>query len=305
MSASFKPLPSPQSRFSFGTRTFVKRMTPFSMPRMPMNSSRCGTSTPAQLVSTMNAVIGPGLPSRPGVRAITTISSAIGPFVIHSFSPFRIQAEPSLVGVAVVVMRAGSEPTSISVSANAVIAPLAQRGRKRCFCSGVPNILTGPGTPIDWCAESSATSGLLTVETSDMARQYVYCDNSRPPYSRGILMPNAPSSRRPWIVASGMRASRSIFSASTLSRTNRSSLDRNTSARCCSSASGSGQGWMSERSSLPRNSSRTNDGASQVVSRAPSATARASVSLTCGLCVSLMDVLRAGAALRRPGRHAH
>ena len=31
MSASFSPLPSPQSRFSFGTRTFVKRMTPFSI----------------------------------------------------------------------------------------------------------------------------------------------------------------------------------------------------------------------------------------------------------------------------------
>ena len=36
------------------------------------------------------------------------------------------------------------------------IAPAAQRGRKRLFCSGVPKILSGCGTPIDWCADSSA-----------------------------------------------------------------------------------------------------------------------------------------------------
>lgn len=32
----------------------------------------------------------------------------------------------------------------------------AQRGRKVSFCSWVPNIFSGCGTPIDWCAESSA-----------------------------------------------------------------------------------------------------------------------------------------------------
>ena len=51
---------------------------------------------------------------------------------------------------------AGSEPTSGSVSRNAEIAPAAQRGRKRSFCSGVPTSLTGSGTPMDWCAESIA-----------------------------------------------------------------------------------------------------------------------------------------------------
>ncbi len=34
--ASFKPLPSAQRRFSFGTRTFVNRMTPFSIAFNPM-----------------------------------------------------------------------------------------------------------------------------------------------------------------------------------------------------------------------------------------------------------------------------
>ena len=50
---------------------------------------------------------------------------------------------------AVVVIAAGSEPTSVSVSANAEMAPLARRGRYFCFCSGVPNSLSGCGTPID------------------------------------------------------------------------------------------------------------------------------------------------------------
>src|SRR6266705_2067210 len=60
-------------------------------------------------------------------------------------------------------MRAGSEPTSPSVSANAEIAPAARRGRNFFFCSSVPNSLSGCGTPIDWCAESSATSAPLRV----------------------------------------------------------------------------------------------------------------------------------------------
>ena len=87
MSASFRPLPSPHSRFSFGTRTLVNRISAFSIPRMPMNSSRWATSTPGALASTMKALIGPGLPSLPGVRAMTTNSSAIAPLVHHSFSP--------------------------------------------------------------------------------------------------------------------------------------------------------------------------------------------------------------------------
>jgi hypothetical protein len=50
-----------------------------------MKWQRRTTSTPGQSASTMNAVIrfGP-------VRAMTTISSAIVPFVHQSFSPFRM-----------------------------------------------------------------------------------------------------------------------------------------------------------------------------------------------------------------------
>ena len=65
-------------------------------------------------------------------------------------------AEPSSVGVAVVRRRAGSLPTSGSVSRNALMSVRAQRGRNRCFCSGVPKRASGWGTPIDWWAETIA-----------------------------------------------------------------------------------------------------------------------------------------------------
>jgi len=136
--------------FSRGTRTLLKRTTPFSIPRSPMNWQRCTTSTPGHELSTMKAVIPcRPLPSRAGVRAMTTSSSAIGPLVHQSFSPLRMNALPSSVGSAVALIRAGSLPTSGSVSANAVIAPRAIRGRYFFFCSSVPNSFRGWGTPID------------------------------------------------------------------------------------------------------------------------------------------------------------
>jgi hypothetical protein len=56
------------------------------------------------------------------------------------------------------------------VSANAEIAPLARRGKKRFFCSGVPNSLSGCGTPIDWLAERSAVSEPSFDVTISIAR---------------------------------------------------------------------------------------------------------------------------------------
>src|SRR3989441_10942935 len=60
---------------------------------------------------------------------------------------------------------------------------------------------------------------------------FPYTTLFRSPYSRGILIPNAPSSRRPSITSSGISPSRSIRSESTLSRRNRSSCSRNGRAR--------------------------------------------------------------------------
>ena len=67
-------------------------------------------------------------------------------------------------------MRAGSEPTLISVSAKAESSPAARRGRKRRFCSSVPNIFKGLGTPMDWCAESHAVVEPHCEETRPIAR---------------------------------------------------------------------------------------------------------------------------------------
>ena len=98
ISASLSPLPSPHRMFSRGTRTFVKRMTPFSIALSPMKRQRCTTSTPGWLASTMNAVICLRLlpfTTASGVRAITRNSSARVPFVHQSFSPLRMNSLPS------------------------------------------------------------------------------------------------------------------------------------------------------------------------------------------------------------------
>ena len=89
--ASLRPFPSERIRFSFGTRTFLKVISPFSIPRSPMNSSRCSFSTPSHEFSTMKALMGRrDFPSGAGVRAMTTMTSATGALVHQSFSPFRM-----------------------------------------------------------------------------------------------------------------------------------------------------------------------------------------------------------------------
>ena len=134
--AIFRPWPSSPILSVAGTLTSWNRVTPFSRPRRPMNALRCSTVTPSELPSTTNAVMPPrralpppGPPASPGTRAITTSRSAMTPLVVHSFTPLRTYSLPSADGVAVVASRAGSEPTSGSVSRNALISPRAHLGR--------------------------------------------------------------------------------------------------------------------------------------------------------------------------------
>ena len=159
----------------------------------------------------MKALIGLRLdPSGAGVPAITTMSSARGPLVVQSFSPLRIQCKPSSESSAVVDMFAGSEPTSCSVSANAESAPFASLGRYLSFCSAVPNFMSGPGTPMLWCAERNAPVAPHREPTIASARLYECCDNPRPPYLTGILIPKAPNAARPVSTSSGTHPSLSI-----------------------------------------------------------------------------------------------
>ncbi len=89
VSAIFRPAPSGPIRLAAGTRTWWKRVTPFSMPRRPMKALRFSTVMPSEVASTTNAVMPPLCPSDFGTRAMTTSRSATTPLVVHSFTPSR------------------------------------------------------------------------------------------------------------------------------------------------------------------------------------------------------------------------
>ena len=125
---------------------------------------------PGESASTTNALMPPWCPSDFGTRAITTSRSATTPLVVHSLVPFSTYAASSSVGIAVARSRAGSEPTSGSVSRKALIAPFAQRGRYRRFCSSEPASTSGSGRPTDWCADNSAPMLAFTDPIISSAR---------------------------------------------------------------------------------------------------------------------------------------
>ncbi|MDI2022259.1 hypothetical protein PJL18_02792 [Paenarthrobacter nicotinovorans] len=92
--AILSPWPSRPSRFAAGTRTWWKRVTPFSMPRRPMKAFRFSTVMPGESISTTKAEMPPlcSVPSGSvwaGTLAMTTTSSAITPLVVQSFTPSR------------------------------------------------------------------------------------------------------------------------------------------------------------------------------------------------------------------------
>src|ERR1700677_1894950 len=127
------------------------------MARMPIKSQRETYSMPGVPFSTMKAVI--CFFSRPltvleGVRAMTQMTSATRPLVHQSLVPLILQVLPSVEGVAVTVIWAGSEPTPGSVKAKAEMAPLANMGKYFLFWVSLQNHLRGWGTPMDWWAES-------------------------------------------------------------------------------------------------------------------------------------------------------
>ena len=62
------------------------------------------------------------------------------------------------MGTAAVVIRAGSEPTSGSVSRKAETCVRATLGSHSRFCASEPNARSGWGRPMDWWAERSVAS---------------------------------------------------------------------------------------------------------------------------------------------------
>src|SRR5437867_839076 len=176
---------------------------------------------------------------------------------------------------AVVERFPGSDPTCGSVSANAETAPRARRGKYFFFCSFVPKSFSGCGSPIDWWAERRTVRLPSWLVTSFIASVYSRWENPSPPYSFGILMPKAPSSASRLMICGGTFPSRSIRSESTSSTRKRSSRSMN-ARNSVPSSEASGNGWTRSRRRLPRKISLTKDGAVHSVSRASSATRRAS-----------------------------
>ena len=156
--AIFRPWPSWPIRFAAGTTTSWNLVTPFSRPRRPMNALRRSTVMP----------VGAALDDERGDAAAVALAlrhpghddEQVGDDAVGRPELDAVQhvLDPSSDGVAVVFSLAGSEPTSGSVSRKALISPRAHRGRYCCFCSSVPNSASGCGTPIDWCADSSAAT---------------------------------------------------------------------------------------------------------------------------------------------------
>ena len=85
-SATRRPSPSRPIRFSRGTFTSSKLITPLASALSPMKRLRCSTLTPSQSISTTKALMRLVF----GLRAMTTISSASVPFVHQSFWPLRM-----------------------------------------------------------------------------------------------------------------------------------------------------------------------------------------------------------------------
>ena len=129
-----------------------------------------GAEKPGMPFSTRKPRISPS-----SVRAQTTATSAIVPFVIHILAPFRIQSEPSRR--ACVRIAPGSEPASGSVSPKQPIAsPRCIAGSQRSFCSSEPqrqiaNIASDPCTETTLRTPASPASSSMQVEpVRDRAR---------------------------------------------------------------------------------------------------------------------------------------
>jgi hypothetical protein len=116
--------------------------------------------------STMNPRISP-----PSVRAHTIAMSAIVPFVIHIFAPFKIQSEPSRR--ACVRMAPGSEPASGSVRPKQPItSPVCIGGSQRSFCSSEPQRQIGNIASDPW-TETALRTPASPASSSRQVRPYV------------------------------------------------------------------------------------------------------------------------------------
>ena len=172
------PLSSPTSR-SPGTRTSVNQTSLTSWP--PSMSSIGRTSTPGSVMS-MSSIEMPACFFTSGsVRTSVKIQSPYWPRVVHVFCPLTTQSSPSRT--AVVRRLARSEPASGSEKpCDHQMSRLAVAGRKRSFCSWLPNCaITGP------IIEALKASGVGTPARCISSCHRCRCRSlhPRPPHSSG------------------------------------------------------------------------------------------------------------------------
>ena len=154
---------APGSAFSSGTRTSWRTSSEVTDARSDSFLWISGAVKPGIPFSTMKPRI-----ASSSVRAQTIAMSAIVPFVIHIFAPFRIQSEPSRR--AWVRIDAGSEPASGSVSPKQpTTSPVCIGGSHRSFCSSDPHFQIG-NIASDPCTETALRTPASPASSSMQVR---------------------------------------------------------------------------------------------------------------------------------------
>jgi hypothetical protein len=130
--------------------------------------------------------------------------------VIQLFWPLITHSSPSRT--AVVRIAAGSEPASGSLSAKAgESSPEAQPGRKRCFCSSLPNSTIG-SVPSSWTIRIRALEA-QTLAISSTPICSIRVPVPVPPYSSAKGRPRMSCSASSRRTSQGYSDSRSISAA--------------------------------------------------------------------------------------------
>src|SRR5262245_5406916 len=126
-------------RFSMGTSALSKISVRVDEPFNPILRSSAPVETPGKFLSTRKQ-----LKRFPSTCAKVTKTSAKAAFVIHIFSPLRIQWDPSGLRTADAFAASASDPLDASERAYAEsLSPLQSTGRYFLFRSSVPKYTIG------------------------------------------------------------------------------------------------------------------------------------------------------------------
>jgi hypothetical protein len=224
MSGLLSP-PLSGSSASVGTRTSSSTSSLVSLARRLSLPFWSFAVKPFVSVGTMNPRIEAASSGAP-VLAQMIATCAVDPLVIHILAPFS--THPSFVSRAVVIMPAGFEPWSGSVSPKHPIrSPLARAGSHSCFWASLPNAWIGYMTRAP-CTEQNERTPESPRSSSCMMSPYATLLSPAQPYRSGRLAPKKPSAASCGTIAFGKVPSTyaSPITGSTSSSTNRRTVSR-------------------------------------------------------------------------------